>query len=194
MQIFFRLLLVLLLSVTTLHSTAFAQSAKAGASLRKKPTDTSEVAKLIEKETPLKLIGRKGFWVNVQVSGAEGWLSIKDIAAGKKTSSAINTGRQTKGNIIATSAARGLTAENLLTAKPDFDAFGALSNFRVSVVDGEKFASEGQLITRDLALLAGPAGLGQPKSAKGETAAKKKLGTKQANDDDDDDDDDEEQD
>ena len=123
--------------------TTYAQNAKAGAKLRSEPSASGNIVRVLSQETPVDLIGRKGFWINVKVAESKGWLSIKELSASKKGSTrALNTGRQTKGNIVATSAARGLTAEDLVSARPDFDAFGQLTGLGVSVGDAEK-ASKG---------------------------------------------------
>ena len=128
----------------------------------------------------MDLIGRKGFWINVKVAESKGWLSIKELSASKKGSTrALNTGRQTKGNIVATSAARGLTAEDLVSARPDFDAFGQLTGLGVSVGDAEKFSRDGQLATRELAMLSGSTGStgskAPMKASKGVSGTEKKV-------------------
>jgi hypothetical protein len=140
-------------------TTTHAQSAKAGATLRAEPTASGKVVKVLSEAAPVDVIGRKGFWINVKVVESEGWLSIKELSASKSGSKMpINTGRQTKGNIVATSAARGLTAEDLTSANPDFDAFGQLTGLGVAAGDAEQFAKEGKLASRELAMLSGPTG------------------------------------
>ena len=140
-------------------TTTHAQSAKAGATLRAEPTASGKVVKVLSEAAPVDVIGRKGFWINVKVVESEGWLSIKELSASKSGSKMpINTGRQTKGNIVATSAARGLTAEDLTSANPDFDAFGQLTGLGVTAGDAEQFAKEGKLASRELAMLSGPTG------------------------------------
>jgi uncharacterized protein YraI len=179
-----------------LSTTTHAQSAKAGATLRAEPTAGGKVVKVLSEAAPVNVIGRKGFWINVKVVDSEGWLSIKELSASKSGSrTSINTGRQTKGNIVVTSAARGLTSEDLTSAKPDFDAFGQLTMLGVTAGDAAQFAKEGQLASRELAMLSGPtgskSGVADTKGASG----KKKRVTKaqSAGDDDEDDDEDEDE-
>lgn len=170
-------LLAVALSAWALSMAAHAQNAKAGATLRAEPSATGKVVKVLGQEAPVTLLGRKGFWINVKVSESEGWLSMKELLASKKGSArAVNTGRQTKGNIVATSAARGLTAEDLLSAKPDFNAFGQLTGLRVSASEAEKFAKDGGVATRELAMLSGPTGSKAPAAnAQGMSDMKKKV-------------------
>lgn len=158
-------------------TTTHAQNAKAGATLRAEPSSSGKVVKVLSEVAPVNVIDRKGFWINVKLDESEGWLSIKELSAsnsGSKTP--INTGRQTKGNIVATSAARGLTAEDLLSANPDFDAFGKLTGLGVTAGDAEQFAKDGQLGPRKLAMLSGPNGL-KPQVAvtRGASGTKKKA-------------------
>jgi uncharacterized protein YraI len=157
-------------------STTHAQNAKAGATLRAEPTANGKVVKVLSEAVPVNVIGRKGFWINIKVAESEGWLSIKELVASKSGSTTpVNTGRQTKGNIVATSAARGLTAEDLISASPDFDAFGQLTGLGVTAGDAEQFAKEGQLSPRELAMLSGSPGTkSRVAASKGASGTKKK--------------------
>ena len=165
-------------SALALSMTAHAQSAKAGAKLRYEPSASGKVVRVLSQETPVRLIGRKGFWINVEVAESKGWLSIKELSASKRAlTKTLNTGRQTRGDIVATSAARGLTSEDLVSAKPDFDAFGQLISLGVSVGEAENFSREGLLATRDLAILSGRTGSSAPTTAlRGGSGTKKKAG------------------
>lgn len=174
-------------------TTTHAQSAKAGATLRAEPTASGKVVKVLSEAAPVDVIGRKGFWINVKVVESEGWLSIKELSASKSGSKMpINTGRQTKGNIVATSAARGLTAEDLTSANPDFDAFGQLTGLGVTAGDAEQFAKEGKLASRELAMLSGPTGSKSRVAATTGASGTKKKVTKAKSTDEDADDDEEE--
>ena len=174
-------------------TTTHAQSAKAGATLRAEPTASGKVVKVLSEGAPVNVIGRKGFWINVEVSDSEGWLSIKELSASKSGSKMpINTGRQTKGNIVATSAARGLTAEDLTSANPDFDAFGQLTGLGVTAGDAEQFAKEGSLASRELAMLSGPTGSKSGVAVTTGASGTKKKVTKAKSTDEDADDDEEE--
>ena len=190
------ILRVCLLGVTLsafASTTTHAQSAKAGATLRAEPTASGKVVKVLSEAAPVDVIGRKGFWINVKVVESEGWLSIKELSASKSGSKMpINTGRQTKGNIVATSAARGLTAEDLTSANPDFDAFGQLTGLGVAAGDAEKFAKEGQLASRELAMLSGPTGSKSRVAVTTGASGTKKKVTKAKSTDEDADDDEEE--
>ena len=173
--------------------TTHAQSAKAGATLRAEPTASGKVVKVLSEAAPVDVIGRKGFWINVKVVESEGWLSIKELSASKSGSKMpINTGRQTKGNIVATSAARGLTAEDLTSANPDFDAFGQLTGLGVTAGDAEQFAKEGKLASRELAMLSGPTGSKSRVAVTTGASGTKKKVTKAKSTDEDADDDEEE--
>ena len=70
--------------------------------------------------TALKLLNRNGFWVHVEVNGKTGWLKASAVtfASGTSGATAVDTARMSKGNIVATSAARGLSAKDLISGTP----------------------------------------------------------------------------
>lgn len=85
--------------------------------------DGKPAATKIAAGSPVKALKRQGFWVEVDATGKVGWLKVSQInfagAAGGAT--AIDTGRLGTGNIVATSAARGLSAKDLVSGQPNFD-------------------------------------------------------------------------
>ena len=78
--------------------------------------------------SPVKAVRRQGFWVEVDASGKTGWLKVSQInfAGATGGATAIDTGRLGTGNIVATSAARGLSAKDLVSGQPDFNEVNKL--------------------------------------------------------------------
>ena len=95
----------------------------------------------------VKTVKRQGFWVEVDASGKTGWLKVSQInfAGATGGATAIDTGRLGTGNIVATSAARGLSAKDLLEGRSDEKAVDRLAEWRPESRQLQQFASEGGL-------------------------------------------------
>ena len=95
--------------------------------------------------TALKIIKRQGFWVEVDAGGKKGWvkLGVVNMASNSGGSVALDTGRTGKGNIVSTSAARGLSAKDLLQGKPDPQAVVKLESYVLDASVVPAFRTEG---------------------------------------------------
>lgn len=173
--------------------SASAQTARPLSNLRDAPSDKGKVIKKLSGKEQLKIKGRKGFWVRITADGNEGWLTLKDLAPKSGSRSmGIDTGRTGKGNIVSTSSARGLNAESLTAARPNFERLKELGGLSVSAGEAEKFAVAGGLKARTISLVAGTAS--KAMSGKKSSTGKKGKSQKNRSGDDDDDDDDEDDD
>lgn len=127
--------------------------------------------------TPLKITKRQGFWVEVDAGGKKGWvkLGVVNMASTTGGSVALDTGRTGKGNIVSTSAARGLSAKDLLQGKPDPQAVVKLESYVLDASVVPSFRTEGGIhpLTEKIALTAPPA---EP-SAKSEAKPEEKKAT-----------------
>ncbi len=101
-------------------SCAFAQTTKEVSRLADQPSGKTAVSTVPANAT-VSVLERQGFWVKVQVAGQTGWIkaSVLSFSTGAGGATSIDTGRLGKGNIVATSAARGLSAKDLLEGKPN---------------------------------------------------------------------------
>lgn len=138
------LLSTLLVTVVGLVSTAVgAQTLRDEAALFDKPDGAAQGAKL-KAATPLKLLKRQGFWVEVDAGGKTGWLKVSSVSfAGAAGPVAIDTGRLGSGNIVATSAARGLSAKDLLEGTPNYDEATRLEALALDASGVTAFRSQG---------------------------------------------------
>jgi len=178
---------MLWLSAVIFASNAAAQSLGKAADLKASPAPEAKTVKSVAANAPVKLLKRQGFWVEVDAGGATGWIKLSDLnmaAAGGPGLGAVDTGRTGKGNIVSTSAARGLSAKELTAAKPDTQQFEQLRALAVNAGDAENFALAAGLKPRTVALLAPPAA-GAPAAAGGPAPARRKA-AKPADDDEDD--------
>ena len=137
-----------------------AQSLSKAADLKASPAPEAKTVESVAANVSVKLLKRQGFWVEVSAGGATGWIKLSDLnmsAASGPGLSAVDTGRTGKGNIVSTSAARGLSDKELTSAKPDAQQFEQLKALAVKPVDAENFAQAAGLKSRTVALLAPPA-------------------------------------
>ena len=109
----------------------------------------------------MKITKRQGFWVEVDAGGKKGWvkLGVVNMASNSGGSVALDTGRTGKGNIVSTSAARGLSAKDLLQGKPDPQAVVKLESYVLDASVVPAFRTEGGIrpLTEKIALTAPPA-------------------------------------
>jgi hypothetical protein len=140
---------------------------------------TAAVAQEIKKDTPLvtsdqpgassvgiaksgaraKILERKGFWVKIEAGEVIGWTKISALQFGGAGSGkiAIDTGRMSNGNIVSSSAARGMTKGEFLDAAPNAAPLAVLKDQVPPAEAIVKFAEAGKLTPRKIAALAVPA-------------------------------------
>ncbi len=177
-------------SIASLAAMAHAQTLGKAADLKATPAPEAKTVKALAANAPAKLLKRQGFWVEIESGGATGWVKLSDLnmASGGSSLAAMDTGRTGKGNIVSTSAARGLSAKELTAAKPDVQQFEQLRALSVSAADAEAFAQSGGLKPRTVALLAAPPAASPSAGAAGPAAAgaARRKPAKSADDDEDD--------
>lgn len=129
--------IVLVAALAAVAINSFGQTIREDSSL----VDRAEGATVVQRVkagTSIKLVRRQGFWVQVEIAGSSGWIkaSAVSFSAGGTGATAIDTGRLGQSNIVATSAARGLSAKDLLNGKPNFEDVSWLESLpsQVSVV------------------------------------------------------------
>ena len=133
----------------------------------------------------VKTVKRQGFWVEVDASGKTGWLKVSQInfAGATGGATAIDTGRLGTGNIVATSAARGLSAKDLISGQPNLNEATKLEGLTAEPQTVQAFLVAGgitpikdkiQLTVPKPAAPAAPAAAGGGSSNSAPSDAKKK--------------------
>jgi hypothetical protein len=103
----------------------------------------------------VQLLERKGFWVRVKSGAGTGWLKLSGLSlqSQKSASSALPisaSGRIGSGNVVSATGTRGISSETLVSARPDVAGVQQLQRNAVSSGEASRFASEGQLVSRNL--------------------------------------------
>ena len=139
-----RVVAVLLALSLSAVSTAWAQVVREDLILLDKPDGKALDIKL-KGGTPVKALKRQGFWVELDAGGKSGWVRVSTInfSTGAGGSMAIDTGRLGTGNIVSTSAARGLSAKDLLQGKANFDEVEKLEKLSFDLAALPAFRNDG---------------------------------------------------
>ena len=142
MRLFKLCFLSLLISLT---QHVIGQVVKKDAKLVDQPKSKTAVGD-VKKGQTVKVLQRKGFWFQIEVGGKKGWVKATVVKFDKKSGSvALDTGRMGKGNIVSTSAARGLSAKDLVSGEPNTKELEKFAQFVSSGAEIEAFASSGKL-------------------------------------------------
>jgi hypothetical protein len=124
-----------------------AQTVKSEVRLSNKPSGEGQ-GKQIAIGTTVKVIERQGFWVRIEVENQSGWVKASGLSfsSGSAGPTAIDTGRLGGGNIVSTSAARGLSAKDLLNGSPRIEEVAKMVQYVPETMAVQAFASQGQVI------------------------------------------------
>jgi hypothetical protein len=136
-----------LLCGTLLCGAISAQTIREEAVLLDKPDGKPGNVKL-SAGSSVKTLKRQGFWVEVDAAGKVGWLKVSQInfAGATGGSTAIDTGRLGTGNIVATSAARGLSAKDLVSGQPNFSEANKLDALTAQPAAVQSFLAAGAVV------------------------------------------------
>lgn len=154
-------------------NASFAQTLKEETRLFDKPSGTQQ-SPALPLGAAVKVLERQGFWLKVQVGNASGWAKASSIAFSSGTGGPIiiETGRAGSGNIVASSAARGLSAKDLMSGAPRMDEVEKLSKFAVSdPKELSAFVAQGRVVA-----LSQPVALKEPELKASSPASTSNVG------------------
>lgn len=140
--------------LSSLAVTVYAEQAKTNKAvdLQKEPVASAAKVAALPQGAMVDVAEKKGFWVKVSGNGQTGWLKLSDIELQitKAKTDALATGRGGSGNIVNTAGARGLSPDELKTAKPNVGAVDAAAKASgsVSESDVEGFVKAGSISAR----------------------------------------------
>ena len=133
--------------------------------LMQKPFSDAKTLATLPARANLQILGRQGGWMRVKASGKTGWVRMLDVRVGAapasaKTSAkdvaALATGRSGSGNIVATSGIRGLSEEDLKSAKGNPEELKRLDQFTATEKSASDYARRTKLKQRSLNYLPAP--------------------------------------
>jgi hypothetical protein len=139
--------------------------------IRAEPVATGAAVATVRTGATVSVVDRNGFWRRVEGPAGKGWLRMSSVRVDSAASAgaglaALATGRGATGNVVTTSGARGISAEDLTGATPDAAELQEVETLAVTPEQARRFAGEAGLAPRELAYLPPPGD--QKTSAAGE--------------------------
>ena len=130
---------------------------RAAVDLMATPFRDAKLAGQLPVNTTVEILERRGGWLRISATGKSGWVRLHQVRAGegpqaKKSGEGLamlksvsKTGRSGSQGIVATTGIRGLSAEELTSAKPDPKAVGSMEASRASESAARAYASSAGL-------------------------------------------------
>ena len=125
---------------------ASAQTFVANSVLRGAPDGEARGLAEVRQGASARVLRRQGFWLEVESGSARGWVRISAVKlATSSPATAMDTGRLGTHNIVATSAARSMSAQDLIEGRSDHQAADRLPAFRPEPGQLTQFVTAGAL-------------------------------------------------
>ena len=155
-------LFLLLLCAPLLALAGEAGTALKADSVRAEPYADAKTTGSLNKGDSVEILTKKGAWLQIKSKKSAGWVRLLSVkrgssAGGNALGGAIDvaSGRAGTGKVVATTGIRGLSAEELKSAKFSEVEMKKMESYTASASEGEKFASEGGLSKANLAYFKG---------------------------------------
>ena len=153
--------LPLLFLIPTIVSAETGTALKAD-TLRTEPYSDAKTLSSIAKGESVDILKKQGAWLQIKSSKNTGWVRLFSVKRGTSSSNNqvkgvidVASGRTGTGQVISTTGVRGLSAEDLKTAKFNEDEMKKLESFKLTTDEGQQFANSGKLKAIKFAYLKG---------------------------------------
>jgi hypothetical protein len=132
------------------------------------PYRDANVADKLAQKARVEILERRGAWLRVTANGRSGWVRLHQVSVGEGPQSAKSgeglkmlwnvkeTGRSGSSGIVATTGIRGMSAEELKSAKPDPEGVKQLERYAASEETARKQAASAGLKDQNVSYLAKP--------------------------------------
>jgi hypothetical protein len=162
MNIYLKKILLIGLASPILALSGEIGTALKADTLRAEPFADAKTVGSLNKNDSVDILNKKGAWLKVKTKRTTGWVRILSVKRGGASSSNsakgvldVASGRAGTGQVVSTTGIRGLSAEDLKTAKFNEEEIKKLESHALSPSDGQKFASAGGLTATKMAYLKG---------------------------------------
>lgn len=157
-------LAILLATLTTAYAKETGTT-RASVSLMSGPYSDAKSTGQLPQNTVVDILERRGGWLRISTKGQTGWVKLHQVRAGegpeaKKSGEGLailknvgKTGRSGSQGIVATTGIRGLSAEELKSAKPNPKAVEAMDASRASDSAAREYARSAGLKDKDVPFL-----------------------------------------
>ena len=129
-------------------------------SLRAEPFADAKTVGSLNKNESIEILSKKGAWLQVKSKKSTGWVRLLSVKRGGASTSGssiadVASGRTGTGKVVATTGIRGLSAEELKTAKFNEVEMKKMESHTLTPSDGQSFASAGGLNATKMTYLPG---------------------------------------
>ncbi len=144
------------LLATTLAYAKETGTTRVAVDLLASPFSDAKTAGKLPSSTAVSVLERRGGWLRISASGKSGWVKLHQVRMGEGTQAksggglttlknVAQTGRSGSTGIVATTGIRGLSAEELKSAKPNPEAVNAMEANKASDSVARAFARSAKL-------------------------------------------------
>jgi hypothetical protein len=130
--------------------------------VRAEPFADAKTTGTLNKGDSVDILSKKGAWLQIKSKKSSGWVRLLSVKRGSTTTGSaaagvidVASGRAGTGKVVSTTGIRGLSAEELKSAKFNEEEMKKMESYTTSASDGEKFASAGGLTKTSLAYFKG---------------------------------------
>jgi hypothetical protein len=140
-------------------------STRSAVTLMSAPYSDAKPAGQLPPNAAVDILERRGGWMRISGQGKTGWAKLFQVRTGAGTAAQKSaagvailrnigeTGRSGSQGIVATTGIRGLSAEDLTTAKPDPQAVAAMDAYRASDATARQYAQSAGLKEKNIPFL-----------------------------------------
>jgi len=157
-----RKILLLIIFTPLLALAAEVGTALKTDTLRAEPFADAKTTGSLNKGDSVSILNKKGAWLQIKSKKSTGWVRLLSIKRGNASSNNsiggaidVASGRAGTGKVVSTTGIRGLSAEELKSAKFNEEEMKKMESYTQSASDGEKFAGAGGLKKSNLAYFKG---------------------------------------
>ena len=154
--------LILISLVAPILAFADAGAALKTDTVRAEPFADAKTVGNINKNDSVDILNKKGAWLQIKTKKTSGWVRLLSVKRGAATVSNngkgvidVASGRTGTGQVVSTTGIRGLSAEDLKSAKFNEEEMKKMESHTLSASDGQSFANAGGLNSVKLAYLKG---------------------------------------
>jgi uncharacterized protein YgiM (DUF1202 family) len=157
--------ILLLMLLPAISFAADKGTALKADTLRSQPYSDAKTAGSLARGERVDILSKQGGWLKVKTAKSTGWVRLLSVKRGTTASSAsgqvsgalnVASGRAGTGQVVATTGVRGLSAEELKSAKFNENEIKQLESFEESRTTAQRFASEGGLKATKFSYLPAP--------------------------------------
>ncbi|MDZ4098004.1 MAG: SH3 domain-containing protein [Methylophilaceae bacterium] len=129
-------------------SAAEAGTALKADSMRAQPFTDAKIVGSFTKYEKLQILNRQGAWLQVKTGKATGWVRLLSVRRGTTTTASqtsgalsVASGRAGTGQVVATTGVRGLSEQELKSAKFNEGEISKMESLTLKANEGQVFAA-----------------------------------------------------